>query len=199
MTTMLRRHGATMTERHGRLVAAHYGSAATEVAVCRSHAGLAERSDRATLELRGSREDVDDALEALSVLPGRAWPVRLSPGRAIVRCEGEDAGVCTSAMLRPESAAVDDVSLEWAALELVGPRAKDVLEAAGIDEEQDAVTVVREGPAIVELLVARTRGPALWNRLLEAGERFGLSCVGLDALEQLSVSEHAVALRGAAH
>jgi glycine cleavage system aminomethyltransferase T len=53
MTTMLRRHGATMVERDGRWVAAHFGSPASEAAVCRSRVGLAERSDRATLELSG--------------------------------------------------------------------------------------------------------------------------------------------------
>jgi glycine cleavage system aminomethyltransferase T len=189
MVSMLRRHGATIIERHGRPVAAHFGSAAAEAAVCRGGAGLADRSDRATLELRGPSADVDQALAELGVLGGHAWSTRLSPTRALVRCEGEDQALCTSAMLRAEDASVRDVSDDHAAVDLVGPRAEEVLQAAGLTEE-DAVTVLRDGDGGVELLVARGQGPALWNRLLETGEPFGLACVGLDALEHLAVSGH---------
>ena len=54
----------------------------------------------------------------------------------------------------------------------------------------DAAIVVQEGDATVELLVPAAHGPALWHRLLEAGEPFGVACVGLDALEHLAASEH---------
>jgi len=68
MTTMLRRHGATMAERNGRRVAAHFGSPASEAAVCRTRVGLVERSDRATREIRGDTAGVDQALEELAHL-----------------------------------------------------------------------------------------------------------------------------------
>jgi hypothetical protein len=190
MVSVLRRHGATIIERHGRPVAAHFGSAAAEAAVCRGGVGLAERSDRATLEVRGPRADVEQALAELAALGGRAWTLCPSPGRALVRCEGEDEALCTSVALRAPDASVRDVSDGHAAVDLVGPRAGDVLHAAALEEE-DAVAVVQDGHGAVELLVARARGPELFNRLLQAGEPFGIACVGLDALEHLAASAHA--------
>jgi glycine cleavage system aminomethyltransferase T len=190
MVSMLRRHGAAIVERHGRQVAAHYGSVAAEEAVGRSRVGLADRSDRATLEVRGAPEAVDAALAALGRLGHRAWSARLSPGRALVRCEGEDEDGAVSAMQSADAGSILDVSLEYAAVSLVGPLADDVLRAAAVDESSDPAIVLRQGDGTVELLVARGYGPALWNRLLEAGRPSGIACVGLDALEHLAVSDH---------
>lgn len=197
MVAVLRSHGATMVERHGRRVAAHFGSATSEAAVCRSRVGLAERSDRATLEVRGPRVDVDRALAELARLGGRAWWARMSTGRAIIRCEGEDDALCTSVMLRADSASVRDVSGDYAAFDLIGPLAGEVLEAAAVDEDEDPAIVLHESEACVELLVARRQGPSMWNRMLEAGAPSGIACVGLDALEHLAVSEHVTRLRAA--
>jgi glycine cleavage system aminomethyltransferase T len=194
MVSVLRRHGATIVERHGRRVAAHFGSAAAEAAVIRGGAGLAERSDRATLEVRGPRRDVDEALAQLGAVGDRAWWTRPSPTRALVRCEGEDEALCTAVMVRAEDASVADVSADHAAVDLVGPRAHEVLEAASLTEE-DSVTLIIDADGGVELLVAQARGPELWNRLLGAGEPFGVACVGLDALEHVHVSEHVSRLR----
>lgn len=193
MVAQLRRHGAVIVERHGRLVAANFGSAASEAAVCRSSVGLAERSDRVTLDVRGDGASVDAALAALGPIAHSAWSTRLSPGRAIVRCEGELQDECRSAMLAAvEEASILDLGGEYAAIDLIGPRAGEVLEAAAIDEDTDPVIVLHQGSGYVELLVTRGNGPALWNRLLEVGEPFGIACVGLDALEHLAVSEHLI-------
>jgi len=195
MTTMLRRHGATMFERNGREVAAHFGSPASEAAICRSGVGLADRSDRATLELRGDPAAVDEALAELSPLDDVAWWVRRTPNRAIVRCEGDAVGGCTSAMLRAEEVAVADISDEIAAVDLLGPRAEEVLEAHLARDESPVVLVVRRGGACVELLIPRAHGPALWNGLLAEGEPYGIACVGLEALEHLEVADRLVRRR----
>jgi len=189
MVAMLRRHGATMVQRHGRWVPAHFGSVASEEAVCRSRVGLTERSDRATLEVRGPSGDVDRALAELATLGDRAWWARVAAGRAIVRCDGDDEGACASLLVRADDVSVLDVSAEHVAIGLVGPLAEEVLRAAEVADE-DRVIVLRERSRGVELLVARTHGPWLWNRLLQAGEPLGITCVGLDAIEQLAVSEH---------
>ena len=189
MTTTLRRHGATMILRDGRRVVAHFGSPASEAAVCRSRVGLAERSDRATLELTGTPDAVDESLAELAHLADAAWWVRRSPHRAIARCEGAAADACIALMLRAEDAAVTDISADCAALDLIGPRAPDVLHAHLEQEGRPVVLVVRRDAACVELLVARAHGPALWNGLLELGDRHGIACVGLEALEHLDVSE----------
>lgn len=190
MVSMLRRHGATIVERHGRLTAAHFGSAASEAAVCRGRVGLAERSDRTTLEVRGRCENVDAALAGLAPLGHRAAWTRLSPGRAIVRCEGDAEDACASAMVASDAISISDSSGEFAAVALIGPLAEDALRAAAVDEQTDPVIVLHQGRGYVELLVARSYGPAMWNRLLEAGAPFGIACVGLDALEHLAVSDH---------
>lgn len=189
MTTMLRRHGATMIERDGRPVAAHFGSPASEAAVCRSAVGLAERSDRATLELSGEPAAIDEALSELAQLAGAAWWVRRSPHRAIIRCDGAAAGAASSMMLRAEDVALVDSSGEYAAVDLIGPHARDVLDTHLEREDAPVVLVVRKSETCVELLVPRAHGPALWNGLLATGDAHGIACVGLEALEHLDVSD----------
>lgn len=189
MTSILRRHGATMVERHGRAAAAHFGSATSEAAVCRTTVGLAVRSDRTTIEVLGPPDAVDEALAGLVPLGHRAWSARLTPGLALVRCEGEDAAACQDQVDRSDRASVVALDREYVAVQLLGPRTREVLEAAGVGGPDDPAVVVEEGLG-VELLVPAAQGPALWYRVLEAGERFGIACVGLDALEHLAASEH---------
>lgn len=196
VSMLLHRHGATLVERHGATVVAHYGSAVSEAAVCRSAVGLAERSDRATLAIRGSGEDIDRALGELATLQDTAWWARVSRDRAIVRCEGNDHAACLSAVERG-GASVTDIGPETAAVTLIGPLAEDVFAAAGMNEDEDVAVVLRDRDACIELLVARRQGPAMWSRLLDAGERFGIACVGLDAIEHLAVSRDLDARRRA--
>lgn len=189
MLSVLRRHGATLGERHGRRVPVNFGSVATEEAVCRSSVGLTERSDRAMLEIRGGAKDIDWAVGQLAALGDHAWWLRVSEHRAIVRCEGDDEDACVAAMRRAEDVAIVDVAASHAALDLVGPLADAVLLASSIEQEWDVI-VVRRDATCVELLVSRAHGPALWSRLLEAGEAFEMACVGVDATEHLDVAGH---------
>jgi glycine cleavage system aminomethyltransferase T len=189
MLSMLRRrHGAKLAERDGRAVVAHYGSPAAELAVCEHAVGLAERSDRATLELRGPREEIHRALLELGTLGDAAWWARVSRTRAIVRCETADRGACLAAVRRDAIVTVHELDAEIAALALVGPFAEDLLAAAGLDEDPDAAVVLRDRRAGIELLVPRRLGPALWSRLLDAGEPFAVACVGLEAIEYRAVA-----------
>jgi glycine cleavage system aminomethyltransferase T len=189
MLSMLRRHhGARLAERSGRTVVAHYGSVASELAVCRIAVGLAERSDRATLEVRGTRAELDRALGQLATLGDAVWWSRVSRVRAIVRCEAQDRDVCLAAIGRSATVCVHDLGAELAAPTLIGPLAEDVLAAAGLDRDHDAAVVLRDRSGCIELLVPRRLGPALWSRLLDAGEGHFVACVGLDAIEHLTVS-----------
>jgi glycine cleavage system aminomethyltransferase T len=189
MLSMLRRrHGAVLAERDGRTVVACYGSVAAEVAVCAMAVGLAERSDRVTLEVRGIREELDRALGELAALGDCAWWSRLSRTRAIVRCESGGRARTIAAIRRDAIVSLHDLGDELAAPSLVGPYAEHVLAAAGLDAGHDAAIVLRDRSGAIELLVPRRLGPALWSRLLDAGEPYFVACVGLDALEQLSVS-----------
>jgi hypothetical protein len=186
MLSTLRRHGAMIAVRDDRLVVLHYGAPAAELAVCELAVGLAERSDRATFELRGAREEIHRALFELGTLGDAAWWTRPSRARAIVRCEAADRAICLAAIRRDAIVAVHELGGELAAPVLVGPFAEDVLAASGLDDDPGAAVVLRDRAAAIELLVPRRLGPALWARLLDAGEPFAIACVGLEAIEGLA-------------
>src|ERR1700712_491595 len=93
LETVVRNHGAVMASRRGRRVPAHFGSVGAEEAVCLQSVGMADRSDRETLELRGTGSAIEQAFVALGE---RAWYSYLSADRAIARCE--DAAGCIAAV-----------------------------------------------------------------------------------------------------
>jgi glycine cleavage system aminomethyltransferase T len=183
LDAVLRHCGARMVTRRGRRVAAHFGSAASEAAVCLSTVGIADRSDRRTLELRGPPADLDAALADLPL----AWWSRVSSVRAIVRCDLANEAGCRAVLGRSPGAAVVAPGDDYAAIGLIGPRAQELLDRLG-DERQ--FVVVREADDCLELLVTADRAPELWQQLLAAGKPLNVACVGLDALENLAASWH---------
>ncbi len=206
---LLRRAGATMVERDGRLVAAHYGSRAGEVAACRGAAGIADRSERATLELRGDADAVDRVVAAVTHRPasrveavraGYAWWCRVTSGRVMLRCEASHHGECWDALAAGSAVeagtSVADVGADYAAIEVIGPRARQVLRAAGFDLQpadtpDDApLIVLREGGDAFELVSDFATARATWERLHAAGRPLGAASVGLDALDMIAAGEH---------
>lgn len=185
---VVRSHGATMTTRHGRRVAAYFGSMATEVAVCTGTLGIADRFDRTTLELSGEPTNVRVALTALEGLPQRSWSSPLSERTAIVRCERVDANVCLDALRMFEDAVAVDATDRYAAIEVVGPRAQELLNACGLDAGNPPPIVLHESDTAFEVLVSPGRAPEMWEWLLEAGSPLGMSCVGIEALEHLAAA-----------
>lgn len=185
---VLRSHGATMGRRHGRCVAAHFGSAASEAAVCLQTVGIADRSDRTTFELRGAPTDVDEALAALSPLDGRAWYVRTNARSAIVRCEHNDASRCAAAVLPAEGTLAVDVSNRYAAIGVIGPLAADLLHATEFLAPHGQPIVLHDWQGSFELLVDADKAETVWAQLLDAGAPLRVACVGLDALEHLAAS-----------
>jgi glycine cleavage system aminomethyltransferase T len=182
LESVLYRDGATMVERHGRRVAAHFGSRAGEEAVCLKAVGLADRSDRTTLEVRG---DVDAALLELAALGERAWSSYAGPDRAVVRCEHADTGACLAAL----GPGARDRTNDFAAMALVGPNAEALLES--VDLPSSAITL-HEAGLLYEVLVPPALGPAVWDQLLEAGAPLQVACVGLDAIEHLIATRRLV-------
>jgi glycine cleavage system aminomethyltransferase T len=180
------RGGATMVSRHDHWLAASFGSPATEAAVCLASVGIADRSDRGTLELRGAPDDIDSALLELSV-GARAWFTWGGPRSAIVRCEHDQRGACQAAVRRTDGAACVDVSDRYAAIAVVGPKAAELLEGLSFDPANPPITV-SEGANSFELLIDVQRGPMLWAALLTAGAPLHVASVGLDAIEHLTAS-----------
>src|ERR1700742_1833046 len=113
---LVRAAGATMVVRDGRWGAAHYGSPAGEIAACQRAPRIADRFDRATLEISGDPDAVDRVVETVTHRPasrtdavraGHAWWCRIEPERVVLRCEPSYADECRSAV----AAAADGV--EW--------------------------------------------------------------------------------------
>jgi glycine cleavage system aminomethyltransferase T len=188
LDAVLRQSGAAMVARHGRMVAAHFESTSAEVAACLSTVGLADRSDRATLEVRGAPAGVDRALMALAWVDDRAWWSRADEHRAIVRCEPADVAVCSSALGGATDVAVSDRGFAYAAVGVIGPHAGELLRTASVGGPGVDVIVLREAEGSFEALVAAQHGPLVWKQLLEAGGPLHAACVGSDALEQLAAS-----------
>lgn len=181
-----------MVDRGGHAVAAHFGSATTEAAVCLSAVGMADRCDRTTLEVTGAPEVVDQALDVLAAEGERAWWARVSPGRALVRCERGHARATRRALERSGVALVLDLEGELAAIGLMGPNAAAMLHAF----HDPSTVVLAEGEGRYEVLAPVDEAVAVWHRLLEVGSPFAVACVGVDALEHLAASQrvsHSVA------
>jgi glycine cleavage system aminomethyltransferase T len=88
LEAVLRAHGAVMAVRHGHCVAAHFGSVASETAVCLRSVGLVDafggETDRVTLRLIGPRAARVLAAAGLDAVPVRdgyevVVPVRDGP------------------------------------------------------------------------------------------------------------------------
>jgi glycine cleavage system aminomethyltransferase T len=103
LEAVLRAHGAVMAVRHGHLVAAHFGSVASETAVCLRSVGLADgfdgETEHVTLRLIGPRAAGVLAAARLDAVPCRDGyelrvPVRDGPAtwRHLLRA-GQASGI----------------------------------------------------------------------------------------------------------
>ena len=198
---VLRRAGAHMAERHGWLVAADFGSLASEVAVTRSRAGLADVSSVPKFELRGEEAE----LAALLPDPGGparvrdAWWCPLSPSLAfVIGAPGANGDVALQVEARCEGSGVrvEDVTGSRVAVCVVGRAASEVLTRAGARELSPGSLRSESIGGIPSLmlhtserhwlLVAPAEDAAeLWLALSEAGAPLGLAYVGMDALQHL--------------
>jgi Aminomethyltransferase folate-binding domain len=182
----LREAGGVMVMRDGHQVAAHFGSTATEVAVCVKRVGLAVRSDLAAVDA------APDGHQAPS--PGRArriagtWCCRVASDRALVIGPRREL----RAHPRPRR--------DRTVLTLVGPKAHQVLADAGLQNGlevgglreswfADSPTVLlRESADRYLIVVDATEAGEAWRTLLDAGRSLGLSMVGAEALARLAAA-----------
>jgi heterotetrameric sarcosine oxidase gamma subunit len=211
----LRHAGAVSVVRDGRPVAVHYGSVATELAVCAKGVGLAFRSDLETLGLSGHPAWLDHVLgKALGVRIPAAGSATAMAGALCCRVDAEHAVV-----VAPPSAAarwrriareaivvgnpitLADRSADLTALTLVGPRARKLLAAAGLDVDLAPGAVRTSALAGVPAVLVREQGKrfllvvdgggaeAAWRALVDAGAPLGLALVGFEALARLAAAE----------
>jgi glycine cleavage system aminomethyltransferase T len=213
--------GAKVVDRDGRSVTAHYGSVATEVAVCRKSVGLAVRSELRVLEVCG-REPwlerlLDRTLAGRVPPPGHAavaagtWCCRVDERRALVI--GPSGAVerwrrvAREAVIGGSPISAAEITDAWVAISLIGPKAARLLEMAGVAASDvpvgglvsDAVEgapamVVRVGADHWLCLVDATAAPEACHALLEAGRTVGLSLVGCEAVGRLAAAARPMAL-----
>lgn len=192
---------------------AHYGSVATELAICRKTAGIVDRSELGRLELSGREPWMEHALAhaigpavpppGRAVLLGDTWCCRVAPDRAIVvappAARARWRRVAREAVVAGHAIAYVDVTTTSAAVSIVGPAARAVLRAAGLPHELEAgelveggegTTVLRESLERFLVLLSEPLTTAVWHELLAAGRPYGLSPVGSDALVRLRAVPH---------
>jgi heterotetrameric sarcosine oxidase gamma subunit len=211
----LREAGARFEERDGWLVATSFRVAPDELETIRRAAGIADRSAMGKFELQGT----PDALGSLlaSVVPGGppgpgetadldgALIWLSSPDRALALCETAETsalmGLLESVCGESPHCGVVEVTAGLAAIELRGPRARELLERlTAIDVRPSALgvggvragavaevaaTLLRTGPESYLVLVGSQEAPDAWEIVLDAGAPLGARPVGADALAQL--------------
>jgi glycine cleavage system aminomethyltransferase T len=187
---------------------AHYGSVATELAICRKTAGLVERFELGRLELTGREPWMEHALAHAvgtavpapghAVLLGDTWCCRLAADRAAIVAPAAARArwqrLAREAVVAGHPIACTDLTAGSATVSIVGPCAAAVLAAAGLPHElapgelgegSSGTTVLRDGREHFLVLFGAPLSGAVWRELLDAGAPFGLSPVGSDALVRL--------------
>ena len=219
---VLRRAGAVMVARHGFYVAAHFGSPGGELAVCTRAVGMGDRSDLVKHELRGDPGALARIVGRMTggrVVAGRAlhaahaWWCGAAPGCVVILSEPDDAAALAAPLAGAVGAEPDaqltDITNDLAAIVLLGPASRDVLGALGVGEPpREARLHVRFAPAIVGgipakllresaahwvILVRHVLAQPLWHVVEQAGEPFGLTAVGAEAMERYALRERAPA------
>ena len=211
--------GAVMGRRDGHAVAAHFGSAATEMAVCVKRVGLAVRSDLDALELSGPEPWLSGFLTAALgqevPSPGRAaraagtWCCRVAPTRAVVVAPWSATArwrrFVREASVTGSPVACTDRSDSATALTLVGPRVDRLLRDVGLEPDlpvngvregwfaESPALLLRERPDRYLIVVDADCAGAAFAELFAAGGEVGLSMVGAEALERLAAAPRALA------
>ena len=203
--------GATMTDHAGWQVAAHFRSPDEEARQVQAGVGLADASWLGKLAVRCTRGQGLDPAE-WQIAGATVWP--LAQNDLLVTCEPPDTPAVLEALqdraasaMEPTnspSLSVTDVTSVYAALLLVGPHSRAVLQRlTALDLSDPALpdmacartglahvhtTILRQdlGPVPTYwLLVGWEYGAYVWDAVLHAGESSAIAPIGLEALQRL--------------
>jgi glycine cleavage system aminomethyltransferase T len=216
---LLRQAGAVMTQRGGRAAPAHYGSAASELAVCVAGVGLADRSDLGVLSIAASHRGLDHLLARVvghgispsgAVLQAGAWWCRSASGdEVVVICPYARAARVEAALRhdvdRLTSGTLTDLSESRFVLNVLGRRAGAVLADLGVygrgRDPRDAspfieapvgahqISWLLETPTSALAIVDSGSAGEVWRAVEAAGRPYGMSCVGLDSIDRYLLAE----------
>jgi aminomethyltransferase len=185
--------GARFAERDGWRIATDYGDPEAEAAARREGVTVCDRSALGKLELQGAPDAVSHALDGA----GEAMLVyRSSPDRAVVVCEPGDRAALLD-RLQADGLLLVDQTAGLAAIELAGPRARDLLErltsidlrpaAFGTGDARAGVVarvpaaLARTGEDEYLVLVAAPQAPDAWQMVSDVGAPLGLRPAGEEA------------------
>ena len=211
---------AMVVAREGRAVTAHYGSVATELAVCRKSVGLALRTELRVLEVAGRAAWLERllsrALGGTVPEPGSAavaagtWCLRVEAERALV--VGPSGAferwrrVAREAVIGGSPIVATERTDDWTPVSLIGPKAPRLLELTGLSGdlpvralsagalEGGETLLLRAGADHWLLLIAGAFDADAGRALLDAGRAVGLSLVGYDAVGRLAAAARPAAL-----
>jgi glycine cleavage system aminomethyltransferase T len=216
LESLLDQAGGVLVSRNGRAAVAHYGSAAGELAACVSAVGLADCSELTKLVLSGSASQLGRLTSGLvgtelapggAAFSGGAWWCAETAERMIVvgdpRIGDRLRAQLQARVSRRASVALEDHSQDWAALAVVGRRARPLLAELGVygasgDPRWVApltahsvtgadVLWLLESDCRALALMPRTQAAAAWRTIDHAGQPFGVSAVGYEAVARYAL------------
>lgn len=206
--------GAKVVDRDGRTVTAHYGSVATEVAVCRKSVGLAVRAELRILEIRGREPWLERLLARTlggrvpepgsAIIAAGTWCCRVDERRALIigalGAVERWRRIAREAVIGGSPISAAEVTDDWAAISLIGPKAASLVAMAGLPAdtpvggsaggvvEGAAATVLRVSADHWLALLDAEHAPEACHALLEAGRSVGLTLVGCEAVGRLAAA-----------
>ena len=217
--------GARFEARHCWRMPMDFGAPAEEAEACRGGVGISDRSAIGKFELQGPPPALEASVEALlsGPTPGAGWTARLegallwrsSPDRALAVCEPVATqrlrALLKDAYAESRSCGVVELTAGLAAIELRGPRARELLErltAIDVRERSLPPQAVRAGrlaevpatllctePQAFLVLAGAPEAPDAWEIMLDVGGPLGLRPVGEDARTVSARRPEAVAAR----
>jgi glycine cleavage system aminomethyltransferase T len=218
--TVLRKAGAVFASHDGHPIAANYGSAAGELAVCVSAVGLVDRSELTKLVLQAPPAQLSHLLTRLlgstvtvggALQTDGAWWCGSAADAVVVLCEPAVSGRVRERLrtraLHHVALTVHDHSDDWAAIALIGRATARVLTALGAYGDSGdprrvspftagtvqgvAVKWLLESDRRAMALVPREQAGTVWRAIEDAGHPVGISCVGHEAASRYTLLERA--------
>jgi glycine cleavage system aminomethyltransferase T len=213
--------GAKVVDRDGRAVTAHYGSVATEVAVCRKAVGLAVRAELRIIEVCGREPWLERLLARTlggrvpqpgsAAIAGGTWCCRVDDRRALIigalGAVERWRRIAREAVIGGSPISAAEVTDDWAAISLIGPKAATLLTTAGLPAdmavghlgsgvvEGAAATLLRVSSDHWLALLDAGHAPEACHALLEAGRGVGMTLVGCEAVGRLAAAARPMTLR----
>jgi glycine cleavage system aminomethyltransferase T len=203
--------------------AAHYGSAAGELAALSCGVGLAERSGLTTIALEGPPAVLEDTLLAMTggapvpggaVVRGDSWWCGTAADRVLVVTPSSTAALLLGRLdwhrARRPGLRVRELGADHVVLGVLGARAGELLAGLGVYGERgdprrvapvlthpvagaDVLWLLRSDRDAVAV-VARADAARVWQALREAGRPLRISVVGRDAIARYALAQRRAGL-----